>query len=201
MSEDGVHESSMPAPARGGNDTPARATLVLGGARSGKSGFAQGVAERSGRVPVFCATAADWGDAEMAARVAAHRDGRDARWRTVEAPLDLVGALAGAARPECVVVVDCLTLWLTNVMLGGGDVPAACAALLAAVPTLAGPVLFVSNEVGAGIVPENALARRFRDAQGRLNQGMARVCDTVVLVTAGLPTRLKPGVPVRLALA
>ncbi len=176
--------------------------LVLGGARSGKSGFAQrqveAAARASGRAPVFIATAQAF-DGEMESRIAAHVAARDARWMNVEAPFDLIAALEVEARPGRIVLVDCLTLWLTNVMLRGGDVDAATAALSACVPCLDASVVFVSNEVGGGIVPDNALARRFRDAQGRLNQAMARACGTVVLVTAGLPTLLKPG-PVDIAL-
>lgn len=142
---------------------------------------------------MFCATAGEAGDAEMAARIARHRRERDARWRTVEAPLALAATLVEVARPDAIVLVDCLTLWLTNVMLGGEDVEAAGAALVGGLPALGGPVVFVSNEVGSSIVPDNALARRFRDAQGRLNQAMAAACDAVVLVVAGLPLVLKEG--------
>ena len=149
------------------------------------------LAERSRRQPIFLATSAIW-DGEMADRVALHRAARDSRWQTVEEQLDLVGALQREARSDTVVLVDCLTLWLTNLMLGEADAEAEGSRLVAAMPNLSGPVIFVSNEVGSGIVPENALARRFRDAQGRLNAAVARACDTVVLVTAGLPQLLKP---------
>ena len=165
--------------------------LVIGGARSGKSRYAQELAEGSGRAPVFVATAEAWDD-EMAARIRAHVAARDARWRTVEAPYALGDTLAAVAGPVSVVLVDCLTLWLSNLMLRGDDAEAAGRDLAALLPRLAGPAIFVSNEVGAGIVPENALGRRFRDAQGRLNQVMAAACDAVVLVTAGLPVQLKP---------
>lgn len=165
--------------------------LVMGGARSGKSRHAQRLCEDSGRRLVFCATAGEARDPEMAARIARHRGERDARWRTVEAPLALGPMLAEAAAPDAVVLVDCLTLWLTNVMLGGDDVETAGAALVGGLPALRGPVVFVSNEVGAGIVPDNALARGFRDAQGRLNQAMAAGCAAAVLVVAGLPLVLK----------
>lgn len=176
-------------------DAPGASLLVLGGARSGKSGFAQTRAEASGYEPVFVATA-HAGDDEMAARIAAHVADRDVRWRTVEAPYDLAPALAAEAAPGRILLVDCLTLWLGNLMLRGDDVNAASAALATLVGRLPGPSIFVSNEVGAGIVPDNALARRFRDAQGRLNQRMAAACATVVLVTAGLPLVLKPsGLP------
>ena len=169
----------------------ARSCLVLGGARSGKSAFGQALAERSGRQAIYLATAAIW-DGEMADRVALHRAARDSRWRTIEEQLDLVGALQREARGDTIVLVDCLTLWLTNLMLGEADADAEASRLVAAIADAPGPVIFVSNEVGAGIVPDNALARRFRDAQGRLNAAVARACDTVVLVTAGLPQLLKP---------
>lgn len=173
-------------------DHHARLTLVLGGARSGKSRAAEALAEASDGRLIYCATATDWGDLEMAARIADHRDRRGPRWTTREAPLDLAAMLAAEARPDAVVVVDCLTLWLTNVMLAEHDVAAATAALAAELARLRGPVVLVSNEVGSGIVPDNALARRFRDAQGRLNQAMAQACDTVLLVVAGLPLLVKP---------
>jgi adenosylcobinamide kinase/adenosylcobinamide-phosphate guanylyltransferase len=175
-----------------GREGKGSSLLVLGGACSGKSAFAQAQAEASRFEPVFVATAQAC-DAEMEARIAAHARARDSRWRLIEAPLDLTGAVTAGAGPARVLVVDCLTLWLTNIMLRGDDVDAAADALANAVPGLKGPVIFVSNEVGSGIVPENALARRFRDAQGRLNQAMAQACDGAVLVTAGLPLILKPG--------
>ena len=167
---------------------------MLGGARSGKSRFAQALAEESDRDRVFVATAQAY-DAEMDARIAAHVADRDSRWRTIDAPFDLAAVLRAEAGPRRVVLVDCLTLWLSNLMLRGDDVDAAGFALAALVATLDGPVVYVSNEVGGGIVPDNALARRFRDAQGRLNQVMAAACRTVVLVTAGLPLVLKPAPP------
>lgn len=171
----------------------ARSLLVLGGARSGKSAYAQAQAERSGLALTFCATAArHQDDSEMTERIARHRAARDGRWRTVEAPLGLADALAGEAAPGRIVLVDCLTLWLTNVVLDDRDAAHETALLADGLPALPGPVIFVSNEVGSGIVPDNALARLFRDAQGRLNQRMAQACDTVVLVAAGLPVLLKP---------
>lgn len=165
--------------------------LVLGGARSGKSAFAQAQAEAAGRSAVFIATAQAY-DAEMETRIASHVAKRGAAWRTVEAPYDLVSVLAAEAAPDRILLVDCLTLWLSNLMLRGDDVEAASLDLAGRIEGLAGPAIFVSNEVGAGIVPENALARRFRDAQGRFNQVMAVACNSVVLVTAGLPHVLKP---------
>ena len=165
-------------------------TLVLGGARSGKSAHAQALAEASGLDRVFVATAHAYDD-EMVGRIARHVAARDATWRTIDAPYDLVDALAGHAAPARVLLVDCLTLWLSNLMLRGDDVEAATEAFAARVPRLPGTAIFVSNEVGWGIVPENALARRFRDAQGRLNQRIAAACGTVVLVAAGLPLVMK----------
>ncbi len=167
-----------------------RRLLVLGGARSGKSRFAQEQAEASGLDLLFIATAQAY-DREMTERIARHAEARDGRWRLVEAPLDLVEAL-GEARPGRLLLVDCMTLWLSNRMLRGDDLDAATGQLERAIGALRGPAVFVSNEVGAGIVPDNALARRFRDAQGRLNQALASACDTVVLVAAGLPLQLKP---------
>jgi adenosylcobinamide kinase / adenosylcobinamide-phosphate guanylyltransferase len=165
-------------------------TLILGGARSGKSTYAERLAEGRAGPCIYLATA-QAGDAEMAARIALHRERRGARWTTHEEPIDLAGALAEVAKPENIVVVDCLTLWLSNVMHAELDVENQCEQLCRALPGLAGPVVLVSNEVGLGIVPDNALARRFRDAAGRLNQAVAAVADRVVFVAAGLPLVLK----------
>jgi len=168
-----------------------RSLLVLGGARSGKSRYALELAENSGKAPVLIATAAA-GDHEMAERIARHRAERKPDWRIIEEEIDLKGALAREARDERIVVVDCLTLWLSNLMMSGKDLNSAGEVLARALPALAGPVIFVSNEVGLGIVPENDLARRFRDAQGRLNQRLASGCEAVVFMAAGLPMQLKP---------
>lgn len=165
--------------------------LVIGGARSGKSSFAQKRAEGSGKEPLLIATAQAL-DAEMAARLEAHRAARSAAWRVVEEPHELVEVLRREAQGERVVVVDCLTLWLSNQLLAGADVAAESDDLANCVPGLAGPVIFVTNEVGSGIVPETKLGRDFRDAQGRLNQKMAAACAQVVLVASGLPLELKP---------
>ncbi len=166
-------------------------TLVLGGARSGKSGFAQAQAETAGQDGrlVMIATGQAFDD-EMRQRIARHQRERGAAWRTVEAPIDLRGALAALGQ-EDVAVVDCLTLWLTNLMLAEMDLEAEVSALLAAVQQLRNPVWLVSNEVGLGIVPENALARRFRDEAGRLHQRLAAAAAHVVLLVAGLPMTLK----------
>ena len=166
-------------------------TLVIGGARSGKSRNAEALVLSTGLEPVYVATATAW-DAEMEARIARHRAERaGAGWHTVEAPLALVEVLRREAVPGRVVLVDCLTLWLSNVMLGGHDTEREGSMLVAALPDLAAPIFFVSNEVGWGIVPDHKLGRDFRDAQGLLNQAMARACDKVLLVAAGLPLVLK----------
>lgn len=166
-------------------------TLVTGGARSGKSRLAERLVRASGLPLTYIATAEAWDD-EMRARIAAHRQDRGAGWTTIEAPRDVAGALAGAGGA---VLIDCATLWLTNTLLAGAELEAEIAALLAALTQAAGPVVVVSNEVGWGIVPENALARAFRDEQGRLNQRLAAEADLVVGVMAGLPLVLKGKLP------
>ena len=130
-------------------------------------------------------------DEEMSARIAEHRQRRDGKWRTLEAPLDLPEAIAAHGNDGQVVLIDCLTLWLSNVMLAGRDVLAEQQRLVAALNKADGPVVVVSNEVGFGIVPDNALARKFRDAQGRLNMQVAAIADRAVLIAAGLPLILK----------
>lgn len=166
-----------------------RSTLVLGGARSGKSRYAEGLVETAGG-GTYVATA-EAGDAEMATRIRAHRDRRGPSWTTIEAPLDLVEALHRADAAGRPVLVDCLTLWLTNLMLAERDVEAEAERLAAALPCLHMPIVLVTNEVGLGIVPENALARRFRDLAGQANQRLAATVERVVFVAAGLPLALK----------
>jgi adenosylcobinamide kinase/adenosylcobinamide-phosphate guanylyltransferase len=144
----------------------------------------------SGLRPVYLATAQAL-DAEMAARIAHHRERRGAEWLVVEEPLDLAVALGRAADAGRAVLVDCLTLWLTNIMLAEREPEAEADRLLEALASLGGPAVLVSNEVGWGVVPANALARRFADEAGRLHQRIAAVADAVVLVAAGLPLRLK----------
>lgn len=178
---------------------PCASLLVLGGARSGKSAYAQAVVERSGLERVLLATATA-GDPEMAERISRHRADRDAGWRTVEEPLDLVAALASEAGPGRAVLVDCLTLWLSNLMLAGRDPEGDTARLAAAVRGAEGPVVLVSNEVGSGLVPDTPLGRRFRDAQGRLNAAAAQACEVAVLLVAGCPLVLKPAVGVDVVL-
>ena len=169
-----------------------RTALVIGAARSGKSRFAEQLALGSGLVPVYVATA-EARDEGMAARISAHKRMRaDAGWTTIEEPLALVEALTGAASADAVVLVDCLTLWLSNLIEIGRDGAAEGARLAAFVAAAPGPIVLVSNEVGAGIVPINALARQFADAQGRLNQSIAAAASQVILVAAGQPLRLKP---------
>ncbi len=174
-----------------GSDVAARAVLVLGGARSGKSAYAQAMAEAASPDRLYLATA-EAGDDEMADRIARHRRARGEGWTTREEPLALAAALAAEARPGRIVLVDCLTLWITNLMLAGRDVEAEVARLAEAIGALAGPAVLVSNEVGLGLVPETPLGRDFRDLQGRTNATMARACDAVVFLAAGLPTLLKP---------
>ena len=165
-------------------------TLVLGGARSGKSLFAEVLVESQPGACIYLATA-QAGDGEMVARIAAHRARRGDRWTTVEEPLDLVAALGQACGPGRTVLVDCLTLWLSNLLGAERPVGIECGRLLAALPELAGPVVFVSNEVGQGVVPDNALARAFVDHAGRLHQDLAVAAQRVVFMTAGLPRELK----------
>ena len=161
--------------------------LILGGARSGKSRRAEALVLAHAAPWTYIATAQAF-DAEMAARIAEHQARRAEDWRTVNAPRMLPEALRAATGP---ILVDCLTLWLSNAMLAEADLAAETTALEAALQARGGPVVLVSNEVGAGIVPATSLGRRFRDAQGLLNQRMAALADHVELVVAGLPLRLK----------
>lgn len=166
--------------------------LIIGGARSGKSALAEQRAAASGLEVVYVATAQSR-DGEMARRIAHHRERRPAHWGLREEPLELAALLAREASPQRCLLVDCLTLWLSNLMLGGHDVDAARRRLLDGLPAVGAPVVMVSNEVGLGIVPENKLAREFRDQAGILHQGIAAIADRVVLVAAGLPLTLKDG--------
>lgn len=170
---------------------PAGSTLVLGGARSGKSAYAERLLAEHCGTRIYVATA-EAQDAEMAQRIADHQAQRGAGWTTLVAPLDLVETLQTHCRPDSAVLVDCLTLWLSNLMGAARDVAAESVKLAAALPNLEGRTVFVANEVGLGIVPENALARRFRDEAGRLNQAIAQAADRVVFIAAGLPLTLKP---------
>ena len=169
----------------------AKRILVLGGARSGKSAYAESLAKGWRGECVYIATAQAH-DEEMAERIKAHRDRRGEKWKTFGAMLDLAGALRGAASDGSFVLIDCLTLWLTNVMLAEQDCEAAVGELVAALSEAPGTVVMVSNEVGLGIVPDSPLGRRFRDAAGQANRRIAEIADEVVFMTAGLPMVLKP---------
>ncbi|MBK1624882.1 bifunctional adenosylcobinamide kinase/adenosylcobinamide-phosphate guanylyltransferase [Afifella marina DSM 2698] len=170
--------------------------LVLGGARSGKSTYAERLVEETGLNPVYVATCppAD-DDAEMGERIAVHQARRGPAWRTVEEPIALADAIAREAAPDRALLVDCLTLWLSNILFAEEDIAVRTRELCAVLSVAKGPVVLVSNEVGLGIVPDNALARRFRDAQGRLNQEIARSAELVVFTAAGLPLALKGQLP------
>ncbi len=166
--------------------------LVLGGARSGKSAFAERLCDESGRRKVYLATSQAF-DEEMEERIALHQARRGSDWQLVEEPLALADAVAKSASAETIILVDCLTLWLTNLMMAEKDVAAECAALVQSFSDFAdnSSVIFVSNEVGQGIVPMEKMARDFRDYAGRLHQDIAAVADHVWFVTAGLPQQLK----------
>jgi len=170
-----------------------RNTFVLGGAASGKSVWAENLLLGSGLALTYVATGRIFDD-EVRSRVEIHRARRDARWRTIEAPLDLRPALTGMT-PRNAVLIDCATMWLNNHLMAGGDLLAAQSALLDTLRACPAPVVIVSNEVGQGIVPENALARNFREAQGRLNIALAAQADLAVQVIAGLPQVLKGALP------
>ncbi|MGC8523144.1 MAG: bifunctional adenosylcobinamide kinase/adenosylcobinamide-phosphate guanylyltransferase [Acidibrevibacterium sp.] len=166
----------------------ARMTLILGGARSGKSAEGERLIARHPGPLAYIATA-EAGDAEMAARIASHRARRGPRWRTIEAPIALAAAISDAA--PLPTLVDCLTLWLSNLMLAGNDIALAAAALEEALFAHPAPIALVANEVGLGIVPDNALARRFRDEAGALNQRLAARADRVLMMVAGYPIEVK----------
>lgn len=177
--------------------------LIIGGARSGKSALAETLARKAGLPVVYIATA-DPGDEEMAQRIAHHRARRPADWSTVEAPLDLAETLTAHAAPGRMVIVDCLTLWLSNLITGGGADEAKFdlagfekerRALLELLPVLPGETVLVTNEVGFGIVPMGRLARMFTDEAGRLNQEVAARCERVTLVVAGQAVILKTPAP------
>jgi adenosylcobinamide kinase / adenosylcobinamide-phosphate guanylyltransferase len=176
-----------------------RRVLVLGGARSGKSRTALQLAESGSPERIYIATAQAFDD-EMRKRIAQHQAERDGSWRTVDAPLDLAQAVQAQTAPGKAVLVDCLTLWLSNIVLAEHDLARAADRLVETVRDARGPLILVSNEVGQGIVPSTPLGRRFRDDQGRLNQRIAEVCDAVVFVAAGCPILLKPAPPLQLRL-
>ena len=167
------------------------AVLVLGGARSGKSAFAERLVVETGLSRHYIATGRAFDD-EMRDRIARHRDDRGDGWETHEEPLALAETIAAVARPDRAVLVDCLTLWVSNLLLADANIARAGQQLCDAIGRFEGTLILVANEVGLGIVPDNALARAFRDAAGQLNQSVAATAAEVVLVTAGLPLTLKP---------
>ncbi len=168
-------------------------SLVLGGAASGKSAFAENLVQATELRQIYVATAQVYDD-EMADKVARHRDQRGEHWTTIEEPIEVAKALDTVTN-DAAVLIDCATLWLTNLVIGEHNVPQRTAALLAAIDACPAPIVIVSNEVGQGIVPDNALSRRFRNAQGQLNQQIAAKADLVVVVMAGLPMVLKGHLP------
>jgi adenosylcobinamide kinase/adenosylcobinamide-phosphate guanylyltransferase len=176
-----------------------RRVLVLGGARSGKSRTALQLAESASLQRTYIATAQAFDD-EMHARIAQHQSERDQSWQTVDASLELAHAIRVQTGRGKAVLVDCLTLWLSNMLLAERDLAHEADRLVQAVLDAQGPLILVSNEVGHGIVPSTPLGRRFRDEQGRLNQRVAEACDAVVFVAAGCPILLKPAPPLHLTL-
>ena len=164
--------------------------LVLGGARSGKSVFAEDRAAAEPGKKIYLATGQAFDD-EMQARIQLHQERRGEDWSLLEEPLELIGALEGNAAAGHTILVDCITLWISNLMMNERDIAAEVARLSDILPTLAGTVILVSNEVGLGIVPDNAMARVFRDEAGLANQILADTCDEVVFTAAGLPMWLK----------
>lgn len=166
-----------------------RLTLVFGGAASGKSAYAEMLAQQSGKQRIYLATSTAQ-DAEMQAKIARHISQRGPGWTTIEAPLDLGPVLPGLTSGQ-ICLIDCATLWLSNQMMAGNDVLTAQSDLMGALKSCAAQCIIVSNEVGHGIVPANALARTFREAQGRFNIALAAQADLVVQVTVGLPNILK----------
>lgn len=171
----------------------ANLTFVLGGAASGKSAYAEQLVVSSGKNRVYIATSQVF-DGEMQQKVDRHIEQRGSGWETIEAPLDLASVLAELS-PDQACLIDCATMWLTNHLLAETDLDQAQAHLLSTLRSCPAQLVIVSNEVGHGIVPENALARRFREAQGRLNIALAAQADLVVQVTAGLPMVLKGHLP------
>ncbi|MFL2784953.1 MAG: bifunctional adenosylcobinamide kinase/adenosylcobinamide-phosphate guanylyltransferase [Paracoccaceae bacterium] len=167
--------------------------LVLGGAASGKSSWAEAYTASLAPDLIYVATAQAY-DNEMKNKIIAHQSARSDRWKTFEEPLNLAG-LIGTLPADHSVLIDCATMWLSNQMLAEKNCDQAGDALLKALPAAASPIVIVSNEVGHGVVPQNALGRQFRDAQGRLNQRLAAAADLVVMITAGLPMVLKGQLP------
>lgn len=168
----------------------AETTFVLGGTRSGKSKFAEGLVLKSGLKPVYIATGRALDD-EMVDRIELHQGRRGDAWQTIEEPLALVDALQQASNPGRMVLVDCLTLWITNLMMAEANVEHESAGLVRFLQEASVPIVIVSNETGMGVMPMNKMAREFNDITGSVHQEIASVCDAAYLVTAGLPQRLK----------
>jgi adenosylcobinamide kinase/adenosylcobinamide-phosphate guanylyltransferase len=171
-----------------------KTVLILGGARAGKSRFAERLL-RSRPGPHAIVATAVAGDPEMAERIARHKAERDPSWEVIEQPISVRSAIRNAARPDRIVLVDCLTLWISNLMGEKRDLDIEVSGLVGTLKNAGGPVIIVSNEVGLGIVPENAMARAFRDQLGRANQVVAGAADCVVFLAAGLPLVLKGEMP------
>lgn len=165
-------------------------TFVLGGARSGKSKFAEGLVLNSGLKPVYLATGRALDD-EMVERIEEHQNRRGEDWETMEEPLALVDAINHAAVPGRIILVDCLTLWVTNLMMAEANVSKEIDALIAALSDVKSPIVFVSNEVGQGVVPINKMAREFVDLSGLVHQRLASVANHVYFVAAGIPNKIK----------
>lgn len=166
-------------------------TLVTGGARSGKSAYAEDLVLNSGLDPIYVATAAAH-DEEMARRIDAHRKRRGAKWMLVEEEIDLPGVISEQAKTGRIILIDCLTLWLSNLLMADADIEKQVDKLCDALSVVRGDIVLVTNEVGLGIVPDNALARRFRDLAGTLNQRIASMADRVILIVSGISVTIKP---------
>lgn len=180
---------TKPAPKR----AKPKIVLVLGGARSGKSEYAEArtLALRGARAKALYLATGQAHDGEMAARIVTHKTRRGSGWATIEEPLDIAGVISARAKQGAPILVDCLTLWLSNLMHADADIVAETAKLCATLKAAKGPIVLVSNEIGLGIVPDNKLARAFRDHAGRIHQEIARVAQDAIFVAAGLPLALK----------
>ena len=168
-----------------------KTTLILGGARSGKSQHGENLALKNFGSPIYIFTAQSW-DSEMDKRIVIHKERREGKnWQDVEAPIELSTAITSHATEDTTILIDCLTLWITNLMLTDTDIDTAINNLLTTIKTSPGEIILVSNEVGFGIVPENAMARRFRDFSGALHQKLALQAENVLLMVAGIPIMVK----------
>ena len=173
------------------NNFECKSVLVIGGASSGKSSFAENLLLKSSKSLIYLATATAL-DSEMDKRIKRHRSNRGERWTTIEESKSIVEVIAANAAPETAILVDCVTLWLTTLLSSKMDIKTETESLIALIPKLPGAIVFVTNELGTGIVPEVAIAREFRDYAGNLNQELANVCDAAYLIVAAKPILLKP---------